>query len=304
MRTLQRLNIRPARAVRFLNSPQWSIGLETDIIVLDCGYDGGMVPGGRSAAGAPLAIRRASQIFAGNSLAEGKIGWYDYAQTKMLLQNVSIHDAGSFMIDPVNPEFSLNKLPETLETMFAHCSLVLLIGGDHSISYWTAQAFKSENSTLIFFDAHEDATDIVSTYPHSGNVVSHLDQKMWHDNIIQIGLRGIVPNKRREPPDSRKVYSNVNKIENSVRTNAESYHVSIDVDVLDPSYVRAVAAPSPNGMSPDQLTQSVRNFTHSHGKTKLLEIVEFAPQTQEDPTQAFLISQIIVRMLNDLVDVK
>jgi arginase family enzyme len=120
--------------------------------------------------------------------------------------------------------------------------------------------------------------------------------------ITQYGLRGMVPADAVSPPPSRTFARSADDlIAHLTSRKASALLMSIDVDVLDPAYMRAVASPSPAGLSPESVLAGIAAAAEAGLETRLLEIMEFAPETREDPLQAFLLVQLILGALHLLV---
>lgn len=268
---------------------------------MGCPTDLGMYAGGRSAAGGPRALRQASQIYPVSASGPWP-GWHEYATGKTLMAGMTVQDAGDLSVDSLDPQKALDLLPDVIRTLKTHCRLVVLLGGDHSLTYWTAQAFEEGGHSMLMLDAHEDATALGGAMPHAGNFIRYLDQTRRQAVIVQHGLRGLVPADQVAPPPNRVFARQAEEIEvHLARGNARELIVSMDVDVLDPMLLRAVASPSPGGLSPSDVVLAMAAAAASGLSTRLLEIMEFAPETREDPLQAFLLVQLIIRAMHELL---
>lgn len=288
------------RGPRFLGAPTWQPGESADVVVVGCPVDAGKIPGGRSSAPGPRSLRHASQILTDTAVAE-KRGWYDYVSDSVLLEGTSIADAGDLVINAFEPLKSLNSLPGLLQELSRHARLILLLGGDHSITHWSVQGFAAQRPGLLIFDAHEDATGVSEASPHAGNVVSYLERSGNLSRIFQYGLRGLVPARRVQPLPCRTILRTFGEAKEKIRSAAlEELLVSLDLDVIDPQLIRAVAAPSPGGLHPSELLDVLRTARDASA-IRMLEVLEFAPTQNEDPLQAFLVVQLIIRALHVLL---
>tara|TARA_B100001094_G_C18141977_1_gene778424 strand:- start:917 stop:1699 length:783 start_codon:yes stop_codon:yes gene_type:complete len=174
---------------------------------------------------------------------------------------------------------------------------VITIGGDHSISEYTVKSSmkKKDNVHVIWIDAHAD----INTESTSGSGNSHgmmVSKLLGYDsrpeclkpyNLTYVGLRDIdIPEKSIIELEKIKVYSTQNVLEygpkhiaSEIIASAETegdafYHISIDVDVIDPSYFPYTGTPVIDGLRPEYVKELLKIFKN---KTIGLDIVEFNP---------------------------
>jgi arginase len=173
------------------------------------------------------------------------------------------------------------------------------MGGDHLASFATILASLRKyrnNFKLIWLDAHTDihSFDTSVSWNLHGMVVRLLmthtikDVPLLHsDQILYIGLRSI------DDEEIKFIQSNnINMISmEEWKTNKKAsfeklgnfviynnVHISLDVDVLDPSIMSSTGTPVENGMSVediDNIIYIIREYSISHFAT---DIMEFNPQ--------------------------
>ncbi|MEX2628478.1 MAG: arginase family protein [Tistlia sp.] len=290
--------LRPSQA-RLFGAPAWMPEGTFDVVALGVPSDTGNLGSPRSAAAGVPVLRGASRMFP-YRLDEHKrpVGWYDYERARPLLSGVRLADAGDLMIDRYDPTAALDRLPEVLRALKRTARLVLILGGDHAITHWTAGALP-DDSRVVLFDAHEDATAITGPLPHAGNVARFLERRANVASILQYGLRGLVPGDRAPPAPHRVLCADADALAAAcVRTAGAATLLSIDVDVISPEILRAVAAPSPGGLHPRELAAAAAAIGRSGGRVQYLEIAEFAPGPSEDPLAAMTLMQLVVRLLD------
>lgn len=172
---------------------------------------------------------------------------------------------------------------------------VITIGGDHSISEATVRSSmsKKDNVHVIWIDAHSDIN--TSTTSMSGNshgmVVSKLmgydgySECLKSSNITYVGLRDVdIPEKSIIEMKNIKTYSTsdvinygIQKVCCEIMETAKPnsyYHISVDVDVLDPKYFPFTGTLVDKGLEPEQITELLKIFKK---RTIGLDIVEFNP---------------------------
>jgi len=175
---------------------------------------------------------------------------------------------------------------------------VVTIGGDHSISMATvaSSVLKSKNLHVIWIDAHADLnTPHTSTTGNKhGMPVSTLlgksalidiPKKLSPSQITYVGLRDIDPFELRMlQNNSMHWYSSqdvltqgINQVISSIKLSTcenTQFHISLDVDVFDPSVFPCTGTPVKNGLSPDDVRKLIREFRK---QTIAIDVVEFNP---------------------------
>ncbi len=165
------------------------------------------------------------------------------------------------------------------------------IGADHSISQTSVMSavYKDPNITVIWIDAHADIhteSSSMSKNRHGMPLSGCLGMdKLWfdplnkkrllHKNLIYVGLRDV--DIYENMVLSYYKIKNMNPIQclNYIRKyQNKKYHISFDVDSLDPKYLDSTGTLAPNGIHP----QDVRNIINEcQDKLQSLDIVELNP---------------------------
>lgn len=287
------VQMRPALEGMF-GAPLWSPEEQYDVVFVGVPSDAGSL-GWRSPALAPLLLRAQSQLFPINRDAKGEcVGWYDYEDGRTLLRGARLADAGDLVYDRRLGSRQLEALPSVYATLRASTRLLVILGGDHSITYWLAQALHGEG--LLWLDAHEDATPRRGEHPHCGNVVSYIDAMPNVPAIAQFGLRGLAPDVRAAPPAHRVHCRTVDQVVAALREReVTSAAMTIDVDVLDPSVMPAVASAMPGGLRMSDLLGVISGVRRAGIRIPVLEIAEFAPVAEADAVPALSLVNFLLR---------
>ncbi len=189
-------------------------------------------------------------------------GFHDYASGRSLLRGVTLADAGDVLVLPGEPPSdSLDRVTRAVAELVEAGSIPLIIGGDHSISYAALRALPTERLGVLHLDAH---TDLGGAYVeaglHHGNVFSFVLERLeFVERLVQVGLRGVVDAGDHEPSEAVHQIGLDRLREEGLEAVLEAmpddlpWWVSIDIDVLDPSFAPATGTPVPNGMRPDEL---------------------------------------------------
>jgi agmatinase len=177
----------------------------------------------------------------------------------------------------VNAIFSFldNSIPIINRMLFNNGKIPLIIGGEHTLSYYAIKALAKEKPTIIHFDAHRDMKrsydnmQMCHTTPffHLMN-----DGHIQGNNLIQIGIRQSDEQENRTAKDygvitfdAWDVHNHLDNVLNFVAevTEKKKIYISFDIDVYDIPYVPCTGTPEPFGLDPFQVLDIVRNINKS-----------------------------------------
>ena len=183
----------------------------------------------------------------------------------------------------------------------------LLIGGEHTISYYAIKALAKEEPLVIHFDAHRDMKEryegmkMCHTTPffHLVNE-GHIPGK----NIIQIGIRQCdqLENKKAEHSgivtfDAWHVHDNIDDLLKSLSklTRYRKIYISFDIDVYDLPYVPCTGTPEPFGLNPFDVIDIIKSI-HTSADLIGMDIVEVSAKN-DDYREGTLATQTLLRIL-------
>src|SRR4029079_19472079 len=93
----------------------------------------------------PPFLRRMSCLFPLRRGDGGRpLGWFDYTDQTKLLEGVRMADAGNVPCQRVRGPAQLDVLPDVYRALRETTRLLVILGGDHSVSYWLAKSLRSE----------------------------------------------------------------------------------------------------------------------------------------------------------------
>jgi arginase len=184
------------------------------------------------------------------------------------------------------------------------CSL-LSLGGDHSITYPLVQAHHQHHRkiNILHLDAHSD------TYAEfEGNPFSHACPfaRIMEDGLakrlVQVGIRTLTRHQREQVQRFGIEVIEMRDWRQDLKLEFDGpVYLSLDLDVLDPSFVPGVSHYEPGGMSTREvitLIQGLRNPILG------ADLVEFNPGRDLSGVTAMvaakLLKEIGARMLEDL----
>jgi len=216
-----------------------------------------------------------------------KIGKYE-SYIGVVKQNTSLISNDQQVIEYCNTLY--NKL-KTIE-----CPI--LLGGDHSIGQASvasslAKVNSASNLVVIWLDAHADINtfDASLTKNYHGMPLAGIVgiEKGWIDmtkilpfeNLLYYGIRDLDKFeedliKEKNIFNTRNIKTMLDKIDLIMKSNPDvKFHISFDVDSLDPSIMSSTGVMAPDGVYPEEVVSIIN---HIGNKIIALDIVEFNSQ--------------------------
>ncbi len=221
---------------------------------------------------------------------------------------------------------SCTRLAETVEKALARGQMPLVIGGDHSIAIGTVSGLsnhfrrKKKRIGLVWIDAHPDM-NTPQTSP-SGNVhgmplacilgigprplthISGYAPKVDPKNVALIGIRDVdalekphVKNSgvrafTMRDIDERGMRAVVEEALQIVLAGTDGFHVSLDMDAVDPENAPGVGTPVRGGLSYREAHLAMEMIGDS-GRMVALEVVEVNPVYDEANRTALLAVELV-----------
>ncbi|MEO7043136.1 MAG: formimidoylglutamase [Gemmatimonadaceae bacterium] len=239
------------------------------------------------ASGTPQAMR---EMF-------GAVSTYNFDHDVDLATALSVRDAGDARVHVTDLARSRAGIRDAVAAVLERSkdALTIVMGGDHSISAPSVEAFKAHTGGsvgLVQLDAHMDLRNLDDGGPSNGTPIRQLLESgtLEGRNIVQVGLHafanarayrdlareaGITQISAREvatvaPADI------AHRALKAVAEHSQSIYVTLDMDVLDQAFAPGVPALVPGGMTSWQLFEMLLVLA-AHPKVRALDIVEIDP---------------------------
>ncbi|MEO0094602.1 MAG: agmatinase [candidate division WOR-3 bacterium] len=201
------------------------------------------------------------------------IEWFSPYQNRSV-ESVKIADLEDY-------EFHTNNQIKEMEgkafELYKKGKKVIFLGGEHTVSFPIIKGISRiiREFSVIHFDAHADLRDEYhgEKYSHAA-VMRRIGDLIGLKNIYQFGIRSGTKKEFTLNKNLFKfsAYPHLKKVINKI---PEPVYVTVDVDVVDPAYLPAVATPEPNGISVKELIDC---FLLLRNKEIIgADIVEFNP---------------------------
>ena len=247
---------------------------------------------GRGAASGPATLRLASTPprYRCDPLSGYPAGWYDYAAGRHVLQGVRFADCGDI---PLTPGSTAAEAGALLATIVRACrkggSLPLILGGDHSLTYWAVKGMGPGSVAVLHLDAHSDMGFTTANnleVPSNGSVVRALLGEENVAALVTVGLRGFLPWQETPLREGHTIISRaeyptvgIDGVLAALPPELPLY-ISLDADCLDPSLVPACNSTVPGGFSYEE----VRSLLDAVGrKRKVIGIDLVEVNGERDP---------------------
>ncbi|WP_010587792.1 agmatinase [Schlesneria paludicola] len=274
-----------------------------DVSILGIPYDGSVSYRSGTRFG-PRAIREQSMLLWG----------YNNSQRVAPFKQLRIADLGDADVVPPDIRATHQEIEKKATAIVESGSLLVSIGGDHSISLplLRAHAKKHGPMAVVHFDAHPDTWD--SEYP--GQPFSHGTpfRRAMEESLIdpaayvQIGIRGPT-NGPEDYEDALKLgarmitFDEFHQVgldavlkEIHCRVGNRATYVTLDIDAIDPAFAPGTGTPEVGGFTSYEMLRLIRGL---HGlNLKGFDLVEVSPPFDSAGITAILGVNLIFEFLS------
>ena len=200
------------------------------------------------------------------------------------------------------PQDMIHRVYRAVKDLIQKQKLIVLLGGEHSLSLGAVRAFKEAfpRLSVLQLDAHADLRDEYLGTKYGQACVMRRIYELCP--ISQIGVRSLsweekqfLKEKKMKPLYMSDLAANTASVDRIVDSLGEDVYITIDVDVFDPSIMPAVGTPEPDGMSWRQVLSILESVTlHKH--VVGFDLMEFCPA--EGPGScAFSLAKLVYRLI-------
>jgi agmatinase len=219
---------------------------------------------GKGTSRGPEAIRLASARQIETFVLDEKADIYDM---------VGIFDLGDLRLPKTKSvaktlAFLDSAIPKVVASLRKENKIPVILGGEHTLSYYQIKALANEAPVVIHFDAHRDmkpeyeGLKMCHTTPFY-----HLLDHIPGENLIQIGIRQTDREENETAGKSRvttfdawQVHDNIDAVADHLQkvTAGKKIYISFDIDAYDLPYVPCTGTPEPFGLDPFQVLKLIR----------------------------------------------
>lgn len=163
---------------------------------------------------------------------------------------------GELKVTSLGPEQMNEIVYEVSRELINSGKKVIMLGGEHSISWGLAKAYKERfpRLSVLQLDAHADLRD-----EYQGNKFNHacvMRRIKEFAPTVQAGIRNLSQdeaeyiNGRKDPFVfyAKEMVSSDGWMNNAINLLSDEVYLTFDLDFLDPSIMPAVGTPEPGGL--------------------------------------------------------
>ncbi|MFD2655729.1 agmatinase [Gracilibacillus thailandensis] len=248
---------------------------------------------------------RPGSRFGPNRIREASIGLEEYSPyLDRHLEEVNYFDAGDIPLPFGNPKRSLEMIRDYIDQILAQGKFPLGLGGEHLVSWPIIEAVyeKYPDLAVIHIDAHADLREEYEGEPLSHSTpIRKVCEKIGPDNVFSFGIRSGDRDEFRYAKESGMYMAKFDVAEPLEqmlpKLAGRPVYVTVDIDVLDPSFAPGTGTAEAGGISSKELLAAIHLIARSDVHVVGADLVEVAPNY--DPTEQTVIaaSKFIREML-------
>lgn len=290
-------------------------GSPVDIGLLGVPCDIGVKQGGGrpGAALGPAAIR--------NSLAH--YGTSYNVERNIDLAGLNIADFGDLICDEASLENTHQKLTEAVAEIVRLGAIPLIFGGSHDLSFAAIRGLAEVKQTDLgglTLDAHFDVREVKDGLITSGTPFRRILETL--DGIegirfVEIGINGLINTREHQEYLSEKqsriffldevrhlgMATVMTQALEIASCHANHLFCSIDLDAVAQAFAPGVSAPSPEGLSPEEVSLAAY-LTGLHEKTAYFDLMELNPRFDCDGRTARLAAALVLHFVSGVAQRK
>lgn len=200
------------------------------------------------------------------------------------LEEVKFFDAGDIPLPFGNPQRSIEKIEEYIDSLLAEEKFPIGMGGEHLVTWPIIKAFhkKYQDLVLIHIDAHADLREEYEGEPLSHSTpVRKICDLIGAENVYSFGIRS---GMREEFQFAKESGMHMYKFDVAAplkevlpKLAGRNVYVTIDIDVLDPAHAPGTGTAEAGGITSKELLESITMITNSGLHIVGADLVEVAP---------------------------
>jgi agmatinase len=197
-------------------------------------------------------------------------------------------------------------IPRVVSMLREKDKIPVMLGGEHTLSYYQLRALASERPFIIHFDAHRDMKPEYEgmKFCHT-TPFYHLLEHIPGEDLVQIGIRQTDKQENEiaikngvTTFDAWQVRDELDKVADFLanKTRDRNIYISFDIDAYDLPYVPCTGTPEPFGLDPFQVLHLVKAI-HPSARMIGMDMVEVGLR-HDDYREGALATQTLLRILS------
>jgi len=223
----------------------------------------------------------------------------------------SLFDLEEIHVDNSNIEEANKLIYKNSLDIFEEKSKVVFLGGDHSISFSTTKAFldyckkQRKEPCLIVFDAHADCMAPMKEPTHEEWLRALIEYGFPSQNILLVGMRNVWKDETIFLKKNKIRTISINEFQKDLHescdtimefSNGKELYVSIDIDVIDPSFAPGTGYQEPGGFTSREFIYIAQRINKMK-KLKAVDIVEINPEKDKEGITVKLGAKILSELV-------
>lgn len=244
----------------------------------------------------------------GKGADKGPEAIFDAAENMELYDietNSEVYREGIYIAPTVtedaSPEAMCDAVEKTIDQYIEMNKFVTMLGGEHSVSIGSIQAFNKryKDLTVLQLDAHSDLRP--SYHGSECNHACALHKASKETNLVQVGIRSMdtveLPFLNQDKLfTSYYIRSNESWQDDVLEQVGKNVYITIDLDAFDPSIMPSTGTPEPGGLLWNE-TLDLLKKVFKKSNVVGFDIVELAPQ-EGNPAPDFLAAKLYYKLLS------
>lgn len=210
------------------------------------------------------------------------------------LKYVKIHDAGDLAFEDATWEAVSKHIKDEAAKMLSVGKFPVFLGGEHGITPPLVSAVHAffPDLVVVQLDAHADLRSKFLNEPYSHATAMYQSAGIvGKSNVFQYGIRSGTQ-EEIEQASHLYLFAVLDHLRKSKSMfQGRPVYLTIDLDVLDPGTMPAVATPEPGGISYQELIASLVELRDC--RIVGADVVEYNPLANRDPAPASLVASLL-----------
>lgn len=218
-----------------------------------------------------------------------------------------IYLKGIYTAPPIlaeNSETMLDMTYQLTKDFITKDKFVVVIGGEHSISYAPIRACSEryKSLTVLQLDAHADLQNSYENNPWShACVMARVKELPNVAKIVSVGIRSMsseeLPNLDRQNTFfAHDIHESAHWVDKVTEKFSEHVYITFDLDVFDSSLMSSTGTPEPGGLSWHQALKLLKRVAKERTIVGF-DVVELCP-CPYNPAPDYLAAKLVYKILS------
>jgi arginase family enzyme len=225
--------------------------------------------------------------------------------------NPQLFDLEEIHLDNSNLELTNKLIYENSLDAFETKPKTIFLGGDHSISFSTTNAFldyckkEEKKPCLVVFDAHADLMQPMKEPTHEEWLRALIEKGFPAENILLVGVRNMWKDEITFLKQKGMRIISMQQIQDNLRDSCDiimelskgkELYVSIDIDVIDPAFAPGTGYCEPGGLSTRDFLYLIQRINKLKN-LKAIDLVEINPDKDKENMTVKLGAKILSELI-------